>query len=145
MASTGDFQGENHCWQKEHKSPSHIRHWTPQWSSRLLGKYSVDRQDKVELFGRCVFHNICYKTNTAFQKNIILTVMAVVVWWSCFAASGPGRLVVIDGTINSALYQKILKENVQSSVCDLKLECTWVLQQENDPQHTSKSTSFGLA
>ncbi|KAK3546651.1 hypothetical protein QTP70_031429 [Hemibagrus guttatus] len=31
---------------------------------------------------------------------------------------------VINGTMNSAVYQKILKENVQPSVCDLKLKRT---------------------
>ena len=60
--------------------------------------------------------------------------------WGCFAASGPGKLAVIDGTMNSALYQKILKENVQPSVPDLKLKGTWVLL-DNDPKHTSKFTS----
>ncbi len=51
---------------------------------------------------------------------------------------------IIDGTMNSALYQKILKENVQPSVCDLELKSTWVMQQDNDPNHTSKFTSEWL-
>ncbi len=46
--------------------------------------------------------------------------------------------------MNSARYQKILKENVRPSVCDLKLKHTWVMQQDNDPKHTSKSTSEWL-
>ncbi|KAK3528815.1 hypothetical protein QTP70_011602 [Hemibagrus guttatus] len=86
--------------------------------------------------------------NTAFQKkNIVPTVKyggGSVMVWGCFAASGPGRLAVINGTMNSAVYQKILKENVRPSVCDLKLKRTWVLQQDNDPKHTSKSTSEWL-
>jgi len=64
--------------------------------------------------------------------------------WGFFAASGPGRLAIIDGNMNSALYQKILKEKIQPSVCDLKLKHTWVMQQDNDPKHTSKSTSEWL-
>ncbi|KAK3555983.1 hypothetical protein QTP86_032846 [Hemibagrus guttatus] len=64
--------------------------------------------------------------NTAFQKkNITPTVKyggGSVMVWGCFAASGPGRLAVINGTMNSAVYQKILKENVRPSVCDLKLK-----------------------
>ncbi len=40
--------------------------------------------------------------------------MGVVVWWS--GASGPGRLAIVDGTMNSALYQKILKKNMRPSV-----------------------------
>ncbi|KAK3569815.1 hypothetical protein QTP86_005847 [Hemibagrus guttatus] len=56
----------------------------------------------------------------------------------------PRRLAVINGTMNSAVYHIILKENVRPSVCDLKLKRTWVLQQDNDPKHTSKSTSEWL-
>ncbi len=97
---------------------------------------------KVELFGRRVSRNIWRKTNTAFhKKNIITTVKhggGSVVVWGCFAASGPGGLAIIDGTMNSALYKKILKENVRLSVCDLKLKRTWVMQQDTDPKHTSK-------
>ncbi|KAK3515259.1 hypothetical protein QTP70_013040 [Hemibagrus guttatus] len=81
------------------------------------------------------------------KKNIIPTVKyggGSVMAWGCFAASGPGRLAVINGTMNSAVYQKILKENVRPSVCDLKLKRTWVLQQDNDPKHTSKSNSEWL-
>ncbi len=88
------------------------------------------------------------KSNTAFQKkNIIPTVKyggGSVMVWGCFAASGPGRLAVINGTMNSAVYQKILKDNVRPSVRDLKLKRTCVLQQDNDPKHTSKSTSEWL-
>ncbi|KAI4871266.1 hypothetical protein NFI96_019792 [Prochilodus magdalenae] len=62
--------------------------------------------------------------------------------WGCFAASRPGRLAVINGTMNSAVYQKILKRNVQPS--DLKLKRIWVLQQDNDSKQTSKSTSEWL-
>ncbi len=93
-------------------------------------------------------HYIWCKTNTAFhKKNIIPTVKhggSSVMVWGCFTASGPGRLAIIDGTMNSALYQKILKENVRLSVCDLKLKRTWVMQLDNDPKHTSKSTSEWL-
>uniref|UniRef100_A0A803JW23 Tc1-like transposase DDE domain-containing protein n=1 Tax=Xenopus tropicalis TaxID=8364 RepID=A0A803JW23_XENTR len=105
-------------------------------------------ETKVELFGRCVSCYIWRKSNTAFQKkNIIPTVKyggGSVMVWGCFAASGPGRLAVIDGTMNSTVYQKILKENVRPSVRQLKLKRSWVLQQDNDPKHTSKSTSEWL-
>ncbi len=103
---------------------------------------------KVELFGRCVPRYSWRKINKAFhKKDIIPTVKhggGNVMVWGCFAASGPGRLAIIDGTMNSALYQKILKENVRPSVYDLKLRHTWVMQQDNDPKHTSKSTSEWL-
>ncbi|KAF7656990.1 hypothetical protein LDENG_00033290 [Lucifuga dentata] len=61
--------------------------------------------------------------------------------WGCFAVSGPEQLAIIEGNMNSALYQKVLRENVWSSVCDLKLKRNRVLQQDSDPKHQSKSTS----
>ena len=109
-----------------------------------------DFWDKIlwKLFGRYGSGYIWRKANTAFHnKNIIPTVKhggGSVMVWGCFAASGPGRLAIIDGTMNSALYQKILKENIWPSVCDLKLKCSWVMQQANDPKHTIKSTSEWL-
>ncbi|MGH0158770.1 UNVERIFIED_CONTAM: hypothetical protein FKN15_044380 [Acipenser sinensis] len=64
--------------------------------------------------------------------------------WGCFAASGPGQLAIIDTTMNSALYQKILEENIRPSVYELKLNQKWVMQQDNDPKHTSRSTKEWL-
>ncbi|KAK3569486.1 hypothetical protein QTP86_031421 [Hemibagrus guttatus] len=94
-----------------------------------------------------VSHYVWRKSNSAFQKkNIIPTVKyggGIVMVWGCFVASGPGRHAVINGTMNSAVYQKILKENVLKEN-DLKLKRTWVLQQVNDPKHTSKSNSEWL-
>ena len=39
--------------------------------------------------------------------------------WSRFAVSGPGRLTIIDGTMNSELYQQILKKDVRTSLHEL--------------------------
>lgn len=47
-----------------------------------------------------------------------------------------GRLTVNDEVMNSTLYQKIPKGNIQPSSCILKLKCTWVMQQDYDPKHT---------
>ena len=62
----------------------------------------------------------------------------------CFAASGPGQLAIINGKINSQIYQNILQGNVRLSVRQLKLNRTWVMQQDNDPKHRSKSTTEWL-
>ena len=105
-------------------------------------------ESKVELFGRHGPRYVWRKPNTAFHsKNLIPTVKhggGSVMVWGCFAASGPGRLAIIEGTMNSALYQRILQENVRLSVRELKLKRSWVMQQDNDPKHTSKSTSEWL-
>ncbi len=142
-----EFQGKSHCSPKRTQRlvshlPKNILIFLQDFWANILWA----DETKVELFGRCVSHYIWRKTNTTFhKKNIIPTVKhgggSVMV---CFAASGPGRLAIIDGTMNSALYQKILKEHVRPSVCDLKLKRTWVMQQDNDPKHTSKSTSEWL-
>ncbi len=63
--------------------------------------------------------------------------------WGCFAASGPGRLSVINGTMNSAVYQKILKDNVGNPVRD----SSWSELGSAAGQwskHTRKSTSEWL-
>ncbi|KAF7656731.1 hypothetical protein LDENG_00036710 [Lucifuga dentata] len=41
--------------------------------------------------------------------------------------------------MNSALSQKILKDNIQSSVRDLKLKRNWTMQQDNNLKHKSKA------
>lgn len=55
--------------------------------------------------------------------------MVVVVWWSGVAV------------INGSITQNILKENVRPSVGDLRLKTN---QHNDDPKHTSKSTSDWL-
>uniref|UniRef100_A0A8C4XI61 Tc1-like transposase DDE domain-containing protein n=1 Tax=Erpetoichthys calabaricus TaxID=27687 RepID=A0A8C4XI61_ERPCA len=55
--------------------------------------------------------------------------------WGYFSAAGTGRLVRIKGKMTA---------NVRPSVRQLKLKRSWVLQQDNDPKHTSKSTSEWL-
>lgn len=60
--------------------------------------------------------------------------------WGYVAASGPGQLSVIDKTMSSALYQKIQKKNVWSSICDLKLKRSSVIQQDNNLRYKINST-----
>ncbi len=84
------------------------------------------------------------KEHTAFQlKNLIPSVKhggGSIMAWPCFAASWPGQPAIIDGTMNSELYQQILKENVRISVYEQSLKRTWVMQQDNNPKRTSHST-----
>ena len=65
--------------------------------------------------------------------------------WGCFAASGTGGLDRITGIIKSENYQEILERNILLSVRKLGLSRrSWVLQQDKDPKHTSKSTQEWL-
>ena len=61
--------------------------------------------------------------------------------WGCFAASGPEQIANINGKMNLQVYQDILQENVRLSLRQLKLNRSWVMQQDNDPKHRSKSTT----
>ncbi len=70
-------------------------------------------------------------------------------WWSgaVFAASGPGGLSVINGTMILLSTKKILKDNVRPSVRDLKLKRTWVLIQNtpaNPPLNGWRKTKWRL-
>ena len=50
-------------------------------------------------------------------------------------------LECVHGNMKSGDYQGILEHNAQPSVRKLGLrQRSWVLQQDNDPKHTSKST-----
>lgn len=77
----------------------------------------MDPQNTSRSFSKVCIPLHVHKTNTAFdKKNITPTVNhggSSVMVWGRVAASGPGRLVVTDGTMNSALYQKVLKETHQ--------------------------------
>ncbi|KAG2456946.1 TCB1 transposase, partial [Polypterus senegalus] len=121
----------------------------PKDSQTMRNKIFWSDETKIELFGVNGRRRIWRKPGQyhPYKKNIIPTVKygdGSVMVWGCFAASGPGRLAVIDGTMNSTVYQKILKENVRPSVHQFKLKRSWVLQQDNDPKPTSKSTSEWL-
>ena len=62
-------------------------------------------------------------------------------FWGCCAASGSGCLECVHGIMKSGDYQGILERNVQPSVRKLGFRGrSRVLQQDNDPKHTSKST-----
>ena len=103
-------------------------------------------ETKIELFSHKERRYVWRQPNTAFQeKNLVPTVKhggGSIMVWGCFSAAGTGRLADIKGIMNSAGYQEILNKNVGPSVKKLKLHvgCRWVLQQDNDPKHTSKST-----
>uniref|UniRef100_A0A803J4T6 Uncharacterized protein n=1 Tax=Xenopus tropicalis TaxID=8364 RepID=A0A803J4T6_XENTR len=77
----------------------------------------TNQKELEECFVNGAFY-IWRKKNTPFQhKNLILSVKhggGSVLVWAFFVASGPGRLAINDGTMNSELYQRILKENVKT-------------------------------
>jgi hypothetical protein len=61
-----------------------------------------------------------------------------------FSAAGTGRLVRIKRKINGAKYRVILDENLLQTTQDLRLGQRFTFQQDNDPQHTDKTTQEWL-
>ena len=94
------------------------------------------------VFQRDISSNLREKGTAHQHQNLIPTVKyggGSIMVWGCFAASGPEQLPIIDRKMNS---QDILQENVRLSVRQLKLNRRWVIQQNNDPKHRSKSTEL---
>lgn len=118
---------------------------TPQWYWQNV---LWTDETKIELFVKNTQHYIWCKKGTAYHhENIIPAVKyggGNIMMWACFAASGPGQLAIIEGKMNSQVYQTILQDNVRMSVRQLKLCRSWVMQQDNDPKHRSKSTTEWL-
>ena len=119
------------------------RHWHFDWNRVLWSD-----ETKIELFGhahqRWVWRR---KKDACAEKNLIPTVKyggGSLMLWGCFASTGPGALVKVNGIMNSTQYQDILAKNLVASARRLKLGRKWIFQQDNDPKHTSKSTKKWL-
>ena len=62
--------------------------------------------------------------------------------WGCFSSAGTGKLHIIEGKMNGAMYRGILNDEILLSVNDLKLRRGWTFQQDNDPKHTAEDTAL---
>lgn len=49
-------------------------------------------------------------------------------------------MAVVDGKMNSQAYRDVCQENLRPSLHQLKLNRGWVMQQDNNPKHRSKSS-----
>jgi len=58
--------------------------------------------------------------------------------WGCSSAAGTGKLVRVEGKIDGAK----CRENLCQSACDLSLGRRFTFQQDNEPKHTVKATTF---
>lgn len=75
-----------------------------------------------------------------YKANCILPTIkhpVGVMVWGCFAASGAGRLHIVNGTMNAIKYCGVLENSMLKSAEDL-FEGPWVFQQDNAPCHTAR-------
>lgn len=56
--------------------------------------------------------------------------------WAYFAAFEPGQISIINCTRNPESHQRILKENVVTSVRELNRKREWIMQQDNETKRT---------
>ena len=63
----------------------------------------------------------------------------------CFSTESVGALVRVNGIMKKEDYRDILEENLKQSARNLEIRHRWILQQDNDPKHTSKFVSKWLA
>lgn len=118
----------------------HIQKDPEYWSKVLWSD-----ETKVELFGHNNEKYVWREAGKAFNpRNTIPSVKhggGSLMFWGCFSAKGPGRLVRIDGIMNKEKYLQILKDNLKTSARQLRLGRSWTFQQDRDPKHTSKIVS----
>ncbi len=89
-------------------------------------------------------HQIIYRRNKeAYEpKNLVPTVKfgkAKIMVWGCISYQGVGKLVFVDGTLNSAKYINLLANNLPSSAYQMGME-EYIFQQDGAPCHTSNAT-----
>ncbi|KAI5151414.1 hypothetical protein ENBRE01_2124 [Enteropsectra breve] len=100
-------------------------------------------ETKTNLFGSDGKKYVRRKDGTRYQmKNCIPTVIhggASVMVWGCFSYGGVGKITIIDGTMNSLKYTRILDTCLAPSASKMGL-LEYTFQQDNDPKHRSKHT-----
>ena len=98
---------------------------------------------KINLFGSDGFKHVWWRPCEEYNdKCVMLTVKhggRNVIVFGCMSAAGVGELHFILGNMNSNMYCEIQQQNMIPSL--QKLGCRAVFQHDNDPKHTSKTTT----
>lgn len=96
-------------------------------------------ESKFNIFGCDGDRRIFRENGKALDpKNLYGTVKhggGHVMVWGCFAASGVGKLVFVEGNMEKMQYLRILKDNLKQSAEDLSLGPAFRFYQDNDPKH----------
>ena len=108
-------------------------------------KVLLSDESKFELFGQKRRSRVWRKPGEALkEENIQKTVKhegGNIMVWGCFAWSGIGNLVQIEGIMTAEGYIDILCDNLKESLLKLDLGNNFIFQQNNNPKHTAKKTT----
>ncbi len=93
-------------------------------------------ETKINLFGSDGVKRVA-ATRWGVQRQVCLAYSQAWWWkcvmvWGCMSAAGTGELQFIEGTMNANMYCDILKQRLSRRA---------VFQHDNDPKHTSKTTT----
>ena len=103
---------------------------------------------KFEIFGSKKPSKIWRSVNKEFNDNCVAKTVkhggGSIMVWECMAATEVGNLVFIETTMKKEDYISIIQENVTPSIEKLGLRGNWMVQQDNDPKHSSKIVKIWL-
>lgn len=119
--------------------------------SSISTNHSISWTDetKVELFGHNVHPCTCWKKQTKHSILVLNTTCqhsgGQLMICACFAAMRPGHLSLFGVQRSSWLAQSILEAILRPSNWQQKLGPNWVMQKDNEPKYTCKSTKQKMA
>jgi hypothetical protein len=126
-------------WAKEHST----------WTEADWGNVLWSDESKFSLFGSDGRQWFYKKRGSATPKRGFKPTVKFggghVMVWGCVSSRGVGNLCLIDGVMDSSYYQDILEDNMLESAAEHFGDGPFIFQQDNDPKHTSKSTTVWLA
>lgn len=114
------------------------------WPMKMWKRVIFSDESKFNLFYSDGKVNVWRKIGERYQiKNCVPSVkhggIGVMVW-GCIGYEGVGKLTIIDGTIDSVKYTRILSSYLDESIEGLNISGDPIFQQDNAPCHTSKYT-----
>lgn len=118
----------------EDMSTKHMDYWNHVlWSD----------ETKIHLFGSDGLKHVWRRPGEEYKDKCVMPTVkhggGNVMVWGCMSAAGVGELHFIEGNMNSNMYCEILQQSMIPSL--QKLGRRAVFQHDNEPKHTSKTTT----
>ena len=118
----------------EDMSTKHMDYW-----NHVLWSHEM----KINLFSSDGFKHVWRRPSEEYKDKCVMPTVkhgsGNVMVWGCMSAAGVGELHFIEGNMNSNMYCEILQQSMTPSLQKLGLRA--VFQHDNDPKHTSKTTT----